>query len=185
MFEPTLSPDGVRSLLAAAGRTRNPRRDCATLAVLLDTGPRRGDFVALGPEDLDLGRGLLCIGNEDLRRCIRLGERTLALVRSTPELIEGLGGPVMTDRTVQELLKRLGVAAGLGSHITCRLIRRTWLSRVAASQPLPVVLRLAGHRARRVHPATLDQALAAQLALKWKSPLEEMLEASQPFTAAA
>lgn len=185
-----LTAEEVASLWAAAGRTREPVRDRAIIAILADAGPTRGELTSLARSDFDWQDGILAIGHGEDRREIRLGQTAIdafePLVavngpRLSPLLRNCHGQPV-TERTVHELLLRLGRAAGLALHPTCRTTRRGWIHALLGSMPMEVVARLAGHHPQRVRRVTCEEALAAQYRPGWRSPLDAALGASAAET---
>jgi integrase len=163
------------ALLEVAQRTRHPRRDSALIALLLDSGARRGELAALNEGDLDVDRGAVRLGSGTSERWLRLGGSTLDLLRGPGRSLFGSDGRAPTARTAHELLRRLAGSIGLVGGLTCRDTRRTWLAEAAASHSLPVVLRLADHRSARVRRASAEDAWAAQCEPGWMSPVDRLL----------
>jgi site-specific recombinase XerD len=113
------------ALLAAARRTRHPRRDEAILLFLLDTGARASELCALRMRDLDLaGRRCTVLGKGNKRRTLYLNPATVralwAYLREEPhgeddplfisDGVRGEGG-AFTRSGLQQLMERLGRAA--------------------------------------------------------------------------
>jgi site-specific recombinase XerC len=179
-------PTEVLGLLAATGKTREPARDLAIVAVLIDAGPARGEIACLVRRDYDPKRGLISIGAGDDVREIRLGQSSAAALDGlltmrdlplSPLLCSKNGTPV-TDRTVQELLRRLSQAADLQVTVTCRDTRRTWMRCALGVLPGSVVARPANHHPARMRRATSEEALAALFDIGWVSPLDRLVAES-------
>ena len=84
---------------------------------------------------------------------------------------------MVTDRTVQEALRRIGRRAGGPGIVTCRDLRRTSLSAaIASGASAEVVATLADHHPRGTTRASQQEALAYQLSDAWVSPLDFLLE---------
>jgi len=177
-FPEPLSPSDISSLWSAAATTREPIRDRAILAILLDTGVPRRALAHLRQADYDRDRSLIRVG-PGIDRWLRIGLNATtavsALSRSGgPEpLIVSLDGRPATDRTVHELLRRLGRSAGLVDSVTCRRTRRTWLRHALTMLPMPIVAALAGHRV--VGRLAADRVIRAQHGEDWSSPLDAAL----------
>jgi integrase len=171
----------VTLLFEAAHRTRDSSRDLALFCLAADAGLRRSELVAARSSDFDPTRRVLIVGSSARRRVIRLGYIATAAVtgvqgRSPGEalFVDRHGRPV-TERVVHEQLRRIGELAGLGEWVTCRHLRRTYISSIATDLPTAIALRLAGHTGARVRPASVDEAVAAQSAHGWRSPLDTLL----------
>jgi integrase/recombinase XerC len=119
--------DQVSALLAAARRSRHPRRDEAILLFLVDTGARASELCGLRVKDLDFsGRRCTVIGKENKQRALFLGRRsTKALWQylreeprepDAPLFLADSGrraGEALTRSGLLQLIRRLGRAAGL------------------------------------------------------------------------
>jgi integrase len=173
----------VTLLYEAAHRTRDSVRDVALFCLAADAGLRRSELATARSSDFDPSHRLLSVGSGARRRVIRLGSvaaAALAAVRPRglgEALIVDDHGRWLTERVVHEQLRRIGELAGLGEWVSCRHLRRTYISSIAADLPTAVVLRLAGHAGARLRAATVDEALAAQFTARWRSPLDVVLNA--------
>lgn len=176
-----LSPTQAAALLLAAGRTREPIRDRAVVAVCLDGGPHRRELVATRRRDFDAESGLLMLGAGRTRRTVRLGrtafQAVLAAAQPDPEgpLLASRSGAPLTERMIHEQLLTIGSLAGVGHWVAARHLRRTFLAFGASAYSVPVLLRLAGHGDQRHLPASEQTALEAQLQPGWTSMLDQML----------
>jgi integrase/recombinase XerD len=118
-----------QSLLAAARKSRHPKRDEALILFLLDTGARVSEACALRVKDLDLtGRRCQVRGKGDKDRTICFGGVTMMAVWAylkdeprepdVPLLLSDRGtraGEALTRSGVLQIFKRLGKAAKIES----------------------------------------------------------------------
>jgi site-specific recombinase XerD len=124
----TLRPEDVTRLFQAVRRSAYPLRNKALLAVLLDTGLRLSEVVGLKVADVHLdGKDphLTVMGKRLRQRSVFVGPETrVTLARylerdhtGGPMVFESAAGRPLSARAVQDLVKRLGTAAGLpGLH---------------------------------------------------------------------
>ena len=149
-------------------------RDRAVLGVLLDTGCRASELIALNLDDLD-NTGALIIrhGKGDKRRTVFIGSETKKLLRRYLKTCGELkpGKPLFTNQTggrltysgLRQIVKRLADRAGVdepGLHDFRRACAVTLLRNGAS---LPEVSRLLGHSSYVVtarHLALVDDDLA-------------------------
>jgi integrase len=179
-----LNAHEVAALFAAAAATRHPARDSATIALLLDTGSRRGELAALAGDDLILDTGWVWIGDPNRRRPLRLGAKATELVTLAADGQPDQFLRELTERTVHELLRRIGRSA-IERSLTCRDTRRTWLTLSAKSIPMPLLVTLAGHQLARVPPIGPTELIEAQMAAEWISPLDRIVTKSTWLAPAA
>jgi site-specific recombinase XerD len=124
---PVLDDDTLAKLLATAtGNTCENRRDTAIIRLLLDTGMRCGELIAINLDDVDwdhqvvhvLGkgnRGRACPFGAKTGEAIRRYQRLRArhpMATATPRLWLGKKGP-FTDSGVRQMLERRCAAVGV------------------------------------------------------------------------
>jgi site-specific recombinase XerD len=169
-----------RRLLRMAERA--PARDRAIVVVLLYTGLRLAELVALDVEDLRMSarKGLVVVrsGKGDAYREVPLN----ALVRQVLEewlkergaraadgelaVFVGRGGRRLSKRSVDDVVRGLGKDAGVS--LSAHILRHTFLTRmVRQGSDLVLVAELAGHRrletTRRYSlPSDVDRLLAVE-----------------------
>lgn len=117
----------IEALLAAAKRSRHPRRDEAIILFLLDTGARVSELCALKMRDVDLdNRRCTVLGKGNKHRSLYFGKRAARALwqhlkfdaRQPDEPLfaadrgEGAGEP-LTRSGMLQLIKRLGRAANI------------------------------------------------------------------------
>ncbi|WP_375502169.1 tyrosine-type recombinase/integrase [uncultured Jatrophihabitans sp.] len=160
---PVLDDDTLTKLLATAkGNTFENRRDTAIVRLLLDTGMRCGELVAIAVDDIDWdhqvahvigkgGRGRACPFGpktaEALRRYLRIRDRHPAA--STTSLWLGKKGP-FTDSGVRQMLERRCLDAGIPPihpHQFRHTMAHDWLAAGGQEHDL---MRLAGWRSRQM-----------------------------------
>ena len=119
--------DQIEALLAAARKTKYPRRDYALVLTLLDSGMRTSELCNLRMEDLDLTEGMATVlGKGNKRRPVCFGRKTARALRAYIRDDErgpkdavflserGSGaGSHLTRWGVRQIIERLGLAAGL------------------------------------------------------------------------
>jgi site-specific recombinase XerD len=175
-----LSEEQQRRLLRMGGRA--PARDRAIVVVLLYTGLRLAELVALDVDDLRMSarKGLVIVrsGKGDAYREVPLN----ALVRQVLEewltdrgtkagggeraLLVGRGGRRLSKRSVDDVVRSLGEDAGV--KLSAHILRHTFLTRlVRQGSDLVLVAELAGHRrletTRRYSlPSDADRLLAVE-----------------------
>ncbi|MCD0166355.1 tyrosine-type recombinase/integrase [Deinococcus sp. 12RED42] len=128
---PTMTPEAVGRLLAAASATDQPVRDTAVVLALFDTGIRLAELIGLTLDDLQPERGLLrVIGKGDKERSVPIGSRALGAVTSYVRrerrarhagvrhlFLSRLGQP-LTRSGISIRLSRLSEAAGFAREMT-------------------------------------------------------------------
>jgi site-specific recombinase XerC len=134
---PSLRDHEMRALVAAAGASREPVRDLAIVTLLLDTGIRLNELVGMTAGDVDLvegrcrvrGKGarerLVPIGGR-CRRTLRTWMATRGRVDPTAALFVGRGGVRLPRRTVQQIVRRLAIAAGVTDRCSPHVLRHTF-----------------------------------------------------------
>jgi site-specific recombinase XerD len=154
-----LTPDQVRALLRAVGDGADSltRRDRAILLLLLETGLKVGELVALRVEDvvLEAGQGYVLVG-QDLGsggRCLAIGAEACAALRaclrvSAPgveELFVSRQGRPLSVRSVQRLVSGYAQLAGL-EGVSARVLRYTFAHDALEEKEPSEVARLLGLR---------------------------------------
>ena len=134
---PSLTPPELRALLEGANSTHDPIRDRALLVLLLDTGLRLGELVRLSVGDIDLIEGRCRVmGKGSKERVVPIGGRTRRALRawvvtrrrhgnSDPLFVSRRGGR-LTPRAVQQLVRRLAVAAGVSTRCSPHVLRHSF-----------------------------------------------------------
>jgi site-specific recombinase XerD len=144
---PTLSVEQLRALVKACeGKTLRDRRDEAMIRLMVETGVRAGECVALKVGDIDLDRGLVLVrrGKGGKGRVIPFGpqcarslDRYLRARRAHPRAAEaplwvGEGGHQFGYHGLSRALKRRAAMAGL-QGFTPHVLRHTaaarWLAK--------------------------------------------------------
>ncbi len=143
---PVLSDDQLRALLAACkGPDLRDKRDEAIIRLMIETGARAGEALALAVDDVDLRAGLATIhkGKGGKARRVPFGPRTGAAIdrylrarrrhrlASTPVLWLGQGGKEFGYHALRDTLRYRAERAGI-SGIHPHLLRHTaadrWLT---------------------------------------------------------
>jgi site-specific recombinase XerD len=175
-----LSEEQQRRLLRMA--ERRSARDRAIVVVLLYTGLRLAELVALDVEDVRVSarKGLVVVrsGKGDAYREVPLnalvrqgleewlGERQARAAEGERALFVGRGGRRLSKRSVDDVVRRLGQDAGV--RLSAHVLRHTFLTRmVRQGSDLVLVAELAGHRrletTRRYSlPSDADRLLAVE-----------------------
>jgi integrase len=156
-----VSDDSLRRLLSACnGRDFEPVRDTAIIRLLVDTGIRRGDLLAMTLEDLDLDQNVAFVLGKGRRpRACPFGRKTALVLdrylrarakhpRADLEFLWITRLGKLGESGLAIMLRRRGVAAGVGA-IHAHQLRHTfahgWL---AAGGQEGDLMRLAGWRSR-------------------------------------
>jgi integrase/recombinase XerD len=119
--------DQIEKLIGAARQTRNARRDEAIVLFLLDNGCRASEACSIILADLDLvGRSVMVEGKGAKKRSIPFGRSTLRALRAylaerewdpaAPLFLAEVGrygGDPLTRSGLQQIIERLGRAAGI------------------------------------------------------------------------
>jgi site-specific recombinase XerD len=161
---------------------RASARDRAIVVVVLYTGLRLAELVALDVEDVRISarKGLVVVrsGKRDAYREVPLnalvrqvledwlGERQARAAEGERALFMGRGGRRLSKRSVDDVVRRLGQDAGV--TLSAHVLRHTFLTRmVRQGSDLVLVAELAGHRrletTRRYSlPSDADRLLAVE-----------------------
>jgi len=136
-----LNTEQVETLLAAARRSNNPKRNEAILMMLFDSGVRASELVQVKVQDVDIKRGTFeVIGKGNKKRLCFAGTATnralmVYLRKSKLQPGEPLfptikdGKPQhMTRSGLLHLIKRLGKAAGVAVNV--HQMRRTFATNI-------------------------------------------------------
>jgi integrase/recombinase XerC len=175
-----LSDEQQRRLLRLAERAS--ARDRAIVVVLLYTGLRLAELVALDLDDVRVSarKGLVVVrsGKGDAYREVPLnalvrqvleewlGERQRLAAAAERAVFVGRGGRRLSKRSVDDVVRGLGEDAGV--KLSAHLLRHTFLTRmVRQGSDLVLVAELAGHRrletTRRYSlPSDADRLLAVE-----------------------
>jgi site-specific recombinase XerD len=175
-----ITEEQQRRLLRMAERAS--ARDRAIVVVLLYTGLRLAELVALDVEDVRISarKGLLVVrsGKGDAYREVPLNalvrqvlgewlaERQQRVNEGERAVFVGRGGQRLSKRSVDDVVRGLGEDAGV--KLSAHLLRHTFLTRmVRQGSDLVLVAELAGHRrletTRRYSlPSDVDRLLAVE-----------------------
>ncbi len=180
-----LTPGEVTAVLAAARHGRRPVLDRWLIALVLDTGARRGELstVTRCPEDAGHVVG---VGAGPSERLIRLGSEASGALASLSaheeratagRVLSTCSGTIPTDGGLHERILQVGLRAGVMGSLTVRRLRRTWLATVLQQGHLEdeSIATLADHHPESLARASVTEALAAQAAVGWQSPLDYLL----------
>ena len=122
-----VDPDDVPKLFESAKQGKNPERDCAVLAVLLDTGIRKTSFLQIRKCDVDPIAGSIFIRHMKARNQITvyLGKTARRYVRKYYKTLSILSddlfwrtetGEPLTDNGFREILRRIASRAGIAEY---------------------------------------------------------------------
>jgi site-specific recombinase XerD len=143
---PTLDEDQITRLLkACAGKDLRDRRDEAIIRLMLETGARAGEVVAMTLDDVDLSRGSAVVrrGKGGKGRRIPIGPRTSSAIdrylrsrrghlrASTPELWVGDRGKAFGYDALHKTLKMRAELAGITGfhpHVLRHTAASRWLA---------------------------------------------------------
>jgi site-specific recombinase XerD len=135
---PSLTSPEMRALLSAVdSRSTDVARDRALVLLLLDTGVRLSELVALSAGDVDLVEGRCRVmGKGAKERVVPLGGRTRRAIRTSlltrrsvpaeDPLFVGRRGDRLSARAVQQLIGRLARAAGLAQRCSPHVLRHSF-----------------------------------------------------------
>jgi site-specific recombinase XerD len=157
-----LSQDEVRRLIAAPDTSDvKGLRDRAIIEVLYASGVRVSELAGLDLSDVDLNAGeLRVVGKGDKERIVLLGRPAIQALKryidtGRPEQIKDrapravflnrLGGRLST-RSMDTIVRKAGVAAGIEQTVTPHLLRHTFATHMLdGGADLRVVQELLGH----------------------------------------
>jgi len=143
---PTLTEDQITKLLkACAGKDLRDRRDEAIVRLMIETGARAGEVIAMTLDDVDLSRGSAVVrrGKGGKGRRIPIGPRTSASIdrylrtrrghlrASTPELWVGDRGKAFGYDALHKTLKwraSLTGIEGFHPHVLRHTAASRWLA---------------------------------------------------------
>jgi site-specific recombinase XerC len=135
---PSLTAPELRALLGAVeDRSSDVARDRAIVLLMLDTGIRLGELIAVSIGDVDLIEGRCRVmGKGSKERVVPLGGRTRRAIRMSllnrgplaadDPLFVGRRGSRLTPRAVQQLVGRLARAAGLTQRCSPHVLRHSF-----------------------------------------------------------
>lgn len=124
-----LIQEEATSLMDVGGESRNEKRDRAILELLYGTGIRVGELAGLTPKDIDLEEGWVRVrGKGNKERLVPVGGKArealiayLSLRGSEPgKLFE------LTERTVQRIVRRKSLEAGIVKRTTPHTLRHSF-----------------------------------------------------------
>lgn len=123
---PALSESEVKKLLEVCDDTFTGIRDRAIILLLLDTGCRAAELLAMTMEEMNLQTGMMkVIGKGNKEREVYFGDTALAALKDYLRRLVGLNPPTLfvnqygdplTYSGLAQLLRRRGKQAGLPAH---------------------------------------------------------------------
>jgi site-specific recombinase XerD len=163
-------------------RARNPKHR-ALLMILYSAGLRVSEVVRLRIGDLDLDRGLLRVrrgkGNKDrysllAARAVEAIRLYLAAYPSNDWLFPGArSGRPLTARSVQRVVKRAALAAGLSKDVTTHTLRHSFATHLLeGGTNLRIIQELLGHRSARTTQVYTHVAVSTLETIR--SPLDNL-----------
>ncbi|MDQ3247926.1 MAG: tyrosine-type recombinase/integrase [Chloroflexota bacterium] len=167
-IKPAIPPQDILQLLDACLTAR----DRCVILVLLDTGARASEFVALNVGDIDPNTGDVSIfeGKGRKSRIVFLSARTRREIarhwreEGKPEAREPMWtnpntGQRLTDSGLRQLLERLAIRAGV-PHVNPHRFRHTFaITSLRNGVPIYLLARMMGHSTIDVLKAYLDIAV--------------------------
>ncbi|MBN8689384.1 MAG: tyrosine recombinase XerC [Armatimonadetes bacterium] len=156
-----LSQSQMTDLLDQNSSSKSPLRDQAVLELMYSAGLRASEVVALRLNDLELDKGMArVLGKGSKERLVLFGEacrnaiteyirseRTAGKVQNpNPTLFTGPTGKPMTTRTVQNIVKRWCISAGLPPESSPHTLRHSFATHLLdGGAGLKTVQQLLGH----------------------------------------
>jgi integrase/recombinase XerC len=154
-----LDADQMASLLNIKGDKLPDVRDRAIMELLYSSGLRLAELIGLNLGDVDQGDGLVRVtGKGNKERIIPVGKQALAAVTvwkrqrvtladtEATALFVGPRGKRISPRTVQAMVRRRAVAAGLPKRVYPHLFRHSFATHVLESSgDLRAVQEMLGH----------------------------------------
>lgn len=123
LARPTLAPEEVRRLLAAADGTRTALRDAALLLLALDTGLRCAELASLRADAVDWSARIgKVMGKGGRERFVAFGPQAAKAMQryalkarhgEAPAFFQSEEGAALTTSGIYQLCKRLGKRAGV------------------------------------------------------------------------
>jgi integrase/recombinase XerD len=193
----TFTDAQVSALIAAAKKTRNPRRDEAILTVFADCGLRVSELCALRIVDADFGRAEINVrhGKGDKGRHVPFGRNSkralwnyLQMERKRADENEPLfisdrgidaGAYPMTPRGVSQLIERIGTRAKItGVRCSCHDFRHYFaISMLRNGANIYALKRALGHESLHIVQRYLALSQAdLQAAHRLASPMDRIKE---------
>ena len=190
-----LAPSSITALLAAPdGRTPQGMRDRAILELLYGGGLRISELTALDAREVDLDEGAAIVhGKGSKERVVLFGEPAIAALErylqhgrgtlaSGPEtaLFLNRSGGRLTGRSVQSLIKRYALQAGLSEDVWPHLLRHSFATHLLdGGADLRIVQDLLGHASANTTQiyTHVSQARQAEVSRRaWQNIAEQALQ---------
>jgi len=154
-----LDTDQMARLLDIRGEGLAVVRDRAIMELLYSSGLRLAELIGLNLGDVDTGDGLVRVtGKGNKERIIPVGRHALTAIRAwqrlraneadieEPALFVGRRGQRISPRTVQAMVRRRAVEAGLSKRVYPHLFRHSFATHVLESSgDLRAVQEMLGH----------------------------------------
>lgn len=180
------TPDDLRALIAAAEKSKQPRRDKALIYFLLDTGVRAGELVGLQVADLDIPqRHARVLGKGNKERTVHFEAHTARALwaylqrqakTDADHVFSGQRGP-MSVSGLRQCIERLGEAAGVNDAYPHRF-RHTFAIEFLRSGGQAFALQhILGHTNSQMTQKYVNFASAdIQIQQRRHSPVERLLK---------
>ena len=153
-----ISIDEVKDMLKACSKNQFPARDKAIISVLVDTGLRRSELMALkfGDVDIDTGRIVIWHGKGDKFRVVYAGKECRKALRKYYNCLDDIkptdalwltdeGDPISADG-VLSMLRRTEQNAGITKlHCFHDFRRCCAITRLRSGEDIFTISRLLGH----------------------------------------
>jgi integrase/recombinase XerC len=152
----SLSQDAASQLIEGASGGKTPLRDQALMELAYSAGLRVSELVALTLDCIDLERGMASVvGKGNKERIVLFGEACRKAVQAYLLheredrgrcLFPGAKGEGLTSRTVQNVIKRKALAAGIPTEVSPHTLRHSFATHLLdGGADLKTVQQLLGH----------------------------------------
>lgn len=124
-----LIQEEATSLMDVDGESRNEKRDHAILELLYGTGIRVGELAGLALRDVDLDEGWVRVrGKGNKERLVPLGSKAIRAILGYLKERGREAGPLfeLTERTVQRIVRRRSLKAGIVKRTTPHTLRHSF-----------------------------------------------------------
>jgi integrase/recombinase XerD len=139
-----LGAEHILALIQACGKSTDPKRNAAIIALLLDTGCRASELISMRRKDVDLtNRRCRVLGKGDKYRTLFFGQKTADILEQyllqsplpqpdtflrddAPLFAAARGDKPLTRSGLLHLVKRLGKYAGMKDIACVHALRRTF-----------------------------------------------------------
>lgn len=148
-----LSEDEMKSLINVA---KEKAEDLALVLTLGYSGLRVGELCALDVDDIDFSDGIINVrsGKGDKGRIALIEEKTVRALKDYLDARKATTGPLflsshrqrINERTVQRIIKRYSVRAGITKQVTPHVLRHTFATTLLKQgADIRIIQQLLGH----------------------------------------